>query len=211
MPPTPPPMMPHIPQQHNPYDFIMSPGAKPKKSLLPKGNSPLQRVFIVVIILFVVLLVGGVIASLLGNRGTASVSKFVVVAAEQQEIVRLASSTLPKLKTQTAKTLAATTAASVASDQTQLLAQLQRGGTKVGTASLNAKRNTQSDTKLTQAAQTGQLDAVFTSTLEQLLSTYRNDLNAAYKISKNPTTRSILTVSYNNASLILAPPTAKKS
>lgn len=190
-------------QNVNPdYGFIMNNGQVPKKSLLPSGKSPLQRILIVVIGGFLLLLVGIVVFSLLSRGQTSSVDRLVGIVAKQEELARVAQIGEKQATSQDTKNLASTVSLSLISGQQQLLTVIKKQGRKITAKEITAAKNTDTDQELTAAAQANRFDEAFTATMQKQLLSYQQSLNEAYKASSSRSEKQTLLELYNQVRLL---------
>lgn len=195
-PPTPPPGQFNASQ----FDFIMNPNQPPKRSLLPSG--PKQRLIIFVAIGLVIVTFLLVIIAMLFSGGSSSTDQVVVLAQKQTEIIRVATLGNAKAGSPEAKSLAALTSVSVATDQRNTLDYLARQKRKVNAKELNARLNSKTDEELTTAERNGRFDEVFTKTLVAELEDYQQSM-VTVSASLGPNGKSLLEQQNKNVTLLL--------
>jgi flagellar basal body-associated protein FliL len=189
------------PQRPN-LDFIMNPGPPPKKSLLPAGNSTMQRAIFAGVIL-VLLIIGLVVVSNLLSADTKELKATFTKAAQQQtELVRVAQLGNSSVS-QTAKNLGLNTSLTIASDQKLLVSTLAAHKVKISDKSLGKLANTETDKSLETAKAASNFDATFIGILDEQLKAYQTTLNDAYSHSKNKAVQETLRTEYAHAGLLV--------
>jgi len=174
---------------HNPYAFIFEEKKKPKKSLMPSGNSKSQRIIFIVMGLVILLLLTVLIMGVLGSKGATDKVELEGVAAQEQEVIRIAGIGTDQATDATTKNLAATTASSLSSNQTVLLAALKKNNIKLGNRELAARKNPATDDALNQAAQASNFDQAFTQEMNNELTSLQTNVQKAY--NNNTSSRSL--------------------
>jgi flagellar basal body-associated protein FliL len=181
----------------NPYQFITDTSHKPKKPLLPGGNSKQGRIIIVAVGLIVLLIVAAVIMGLISSAGNAGKNELVKAAQQQTELIRISKIGIDKARDPATKNLAVTTNLSLQSDQAALLANV-----KVSTKELTLSRSTKTDVSLTTAEQSNRFDEVFAQTIQTELAQYRATLKSAYDKSSSTKLKNSLNELYAHAALL---------
>lgn len=184
------------------YDFIMNTDHKPKKPLVPSGNSKQSRIIIVVVAAFVLIIAVIVVFSLISSAGNAGKDELIKAAQQQSEILRISKLGTDRARGTSAKNLATTTSLSLQSDQTTLLASLKSHGIKLSSKDLALGKNAKTDTILTTAEQSNKFDEVFTQTIQAELVTYQKTLKAAYDKADSNKLKQTLSDEFNHASLL---------
>jgi hypothetical protein len=198
------PNQPYIPPPNgqNPYDFITAPSQQPKRSLLP-GNSFMGRIIIVLgggFLLMIILLVAG---SLLGRGSQSNVAALKKLAAQQQEIVRIADIGSTKAEASDIRARALTAKLSTQSQQKTLVSYLERTSGVVSVEELASQKDVATDELLNTATASNSFDEVFTTTLTELLNAYATDLQGVYDSTSNEETKQVLSESYTSTALLL--------
>lgn len=167
-PPAPPPApMP----QGNPYDFIINPQNKGGRGF----GSMKQRLMIVALGGGVLLVMIIVFIALIGGGGGNS-TNLVSLAAQQNEIARIAAIGVEKSVSSNTKNLAITAQITIESSKQDTIALLQKSGKKIGDKQLTSSQNSEIDAQLSSAAAGGSFDATFNKILADKLTTYRANL-----------------------------------
>jgi len=188
---------------HNPYEFIVNPGAPKRRSLSLGGGNPfLMRIFLLVGGAVVIMIVAAIILSALAPKG--STPGLISIAQRQQEIVRIASTATTQASGLDIQNFAATVAASVTSDQQATLAFLQAHGTKLSTKTLALDQDTKTDSILADAATAGTYDTAVTQNLTEQLQTYESLLAQTFKETNNKQSKQLLQSNFSNASVLVA-------
>lgn len=191
----------------NQYDFIMNPGQKPKRSLLPGGK---QKWIILaaggLIVVMVVMILGTLLFG--GGGGNSSSDQLLKVVKQQREIIRVSENGMNKAGGTEAKKLAGTTKLVVTTDNADLLSYLQRQKVKVDSkqlASTPSEKSAQAktDNELETAELNGRFDEVFLRIMTSLLEEYQKALASAHNTSENKNTKELLTKQSDNVPLLL--------
>lgn len=181
------------------YDFIMNPGQKPGKSLLPGGNGMQQRIIVAAGGLVLLVVIALIVMSLLSSGGKEDRAQLVKIAQTQAEIIRVSQLGNERARQAASKNLAITTDLSLRSDQAELTAALAKQGIKISEADLVGGKNTKTDTALTAAEQSNQFDTVFAQTLRAQLTNYQKQLSQAYEAATSKALKTVLEKQFNNA------------
>ncbi len=202
-----PPQQPYLPQpsytpppQQN-YDFIMNPQKGRRLNNFfdgsPKSLVIMAGAFIGIIIIIFIIYEAAKPASL-----TPQIAN---LAATQAEIVRVAveASGSNNLNDQSTKNLAASVAASVGTEQNNLVALLASGGVKLSNKTLASKQNPATDQELNNASQSGNYDSTFVQIVQSELTGYNNQLASIYRLSKSQKLKSQLATDFSDAQLLL--------
>ncbi|MFZ1324393.1 MAG: hypothetical protein WAQ57_04520 [Candidatus Saccharimonadales bacterium] len=190
-----------VPQQ-NPYDFITNPGQPGKKPGL--GGSPAKTRLIIVIagaVLLIVII--SIVAMILSNAGKRDIPGLKSIAAEQQELIRIAELGKDRTTDATTRTLAYNTSLSTTTQQQKLIAYLDTRGTKMDKIQLGIKKDASLEAELESAAANNRFDEEFGKVLNASLLEYNDSLSKAYKSAAGPKSKAILEESFNNSVTIL--------
>ncbi len=191
------------PQNPNPdYNFIMNNGQPAKKSLLPKGNSTLQRVLVFAVLAAVLITAVAVVFSFLFSSKTNNTEKLVTIAAKQTELARVAAIGEKEAVGTDAKNLASTVSLSLISGQQQLVDVIKKQGRKIGSGELDGTKNAQTDQQLTTAGQSNQFDEKFTEIMQAGLRDYQKDLSDAHNASTSTLEKQTLENLFNQVKLL---------
>lgn len=198
-----PPVQPQPPLGSQPdYNFILSPAQKPKRSLLPSGNSTAQRALIVLGGLFVLVIIIVIFASLFSGGGNINTS-LTSLAARQNELARIAGEGTQQAVGQSTKNFAISAQLSLSSDQQQLVTYIKTQGHKVGTKELSADQNAKTDNQLATAAAASAFDSTFSTIMQNELNTYIQELKSTYSKATKANAKALLNQEYQNAQLLL--------
>ena len=189
----------------NPYEFIMNPANQqaPKSKLPFNTGSPKGKIFMILglgLVVIVVLLLG---VSLLGGSKDSAGDSLLVVLQEQTELVRVANLANNQARQANTLSLSNNVQLSVASAQQQLLPLAKKRGIKADAKILALKQNSNTDKKLTAAAENGQFDTVFTQTMSEQLGAYKNSLNSVYGKISSQKDKAIIKSAYDGSALLL--------
>lgn len=201
-PPSQPPAFPTAPQPNTgQYDFITAP-QQPHHSLF--GGGPKAKTIAIITggAVLVIVLVWFIFSSIFGGQGPAT-APLVSLAQKQNELVRISSDALNQATEQTTKNLAANVEASLQTDQTSLLAFLQKHGTKVNPKVLAQTASKQTDSQLASAQTNGTYDHTYISIIQSQLTAYEQSLKSTFDSTTNPDERQLLSNEYANAQLLL--------
>ena len=183
------------------FDFIMNNGQKPKKGLLPSG-SPKQRLLIIIIAAVVGLIAVVLIFVAIFSGGSSGTDQVVLLAKQQNEIIRVAGIGNTKAGGTEAKKLAAIVTSTITTDQTKTIAYLAQNGKKVKPKQLATSVNATTDSDLAAAERNGRFDEVFMRDLLQELKDYQAAMKTTYP-SLGKTGQALLDQNNKNVVLIL--------
>lgn len=193
-------------QEHHPdYNFIMNPGAAPKKRLFSLGGGDKKQKLLMIIIagglLMMVLVV--VISSFLGGSGN-NTDRLVGLAQRQTELARVASLGQKDAVGSDAKNLASTVVLTMTSAKAETSALITKQGRKLNAKTLAAKQDSNTDKTLEAAKQSNRFDETFVSTLQSGLTTYQQELSDLFDATESKTEKSLLQELYNQAAILTA-------
>jgi flagellar basal body-associated protein FliL len=186
----------------DPYSFLYEEAQKPKKGLVPSGNSLKQRLIIVGIAVVLLIIIGLVVVSLLGRGGAANREDLASVVRKQTELIRVADIGAAKATDSRTRGYALTISLSLDSNNEALLAAYKKNGIKLGKDDLAGSKNSATDTKLNTAEQGNNFDAVFTEEINKELTAYKAALRKAYESSSGKATKNALDTAYQQVSVI---------
>jgi len=186
------------------YDFIFKDGQKPKKGLsLPSMNLPKPVAITLAIVVGLVVLI--IASSLLFGSKGSKYQDLTDLMNRQQEIIRVTAVALPSLSDPAAKALAATTTATMTSEQSQMTTYLKARGTKVDPKTLTKYLNKNTDSQLQVATQNNTVNTAYEAYLKSSFAVYRSSLNTAYKTAP-ASAKSILSSAYSSVGTLLSDP-----
>jgi hypothetical protein len=209
LPPPPPggPMQPpHIPHDpyaaDDPYRFIMEPPKRQK----PKGTGLAGNPFLMKIVFFlgaaIVVIVAGAILVNVFFGGKTNTQDIVDIAATEQEIMRV-SVRGADAANDSVKNAAITTQATVATEQQEWITYLAKLGKKTNAKQLALKKNTTTDSRLTQAQATSTFDLTFSQVMRSQLQDYASELKTAYGKATGKNEKALLSKHYDQVVLLL--------
>lgn len=213
MPPQQPqnPQVPPAPTPTSPspeYDFIYS-NQQPKRRFgfgLPGGNNLTKLTLLIVGAGAVIGILIIILSSVLGPKDV-NTKQVTDIMARAQEISRV--STLVGQQTgldSDAKNLAATTTASMDSEEMQLKAYLSNAHKKVGSKDLLLHMDKTVDTQIQAAIQTNSLSTAYSVYLKKQLTDYQSALKTAYDGTTSTKLRPLLQDAYDSTQVILSSP-----
>lgn len=187
------------------YDFIMGPGQQPKRKLPVGSSSMLMRILTVVIGVTVLAVIAIAIKSLFSGGGNTL--PLTSVIQDQAELTHLATTATNNPVTKTllsadSQNFALTVELVISTEQTQLITYLANSGHKLTPAEVAAKQSAILDKELTSAAAANNYDHAFVQATQSQLTTYKNDLTAAYKVTPGTQGQALLRADYKNAQLL---------
>ena len=187
----------------DPYDFIVNPGAAPRRNRLPGGGSVVGRVIIVLGGVLVVFILFVVVKNLL-VVDTTNTALLIEVAGQQQELIHLSNkaTTAPLLEGNT-NNFALTAQLALTSQQQQLLVYLKANGHKLVAKQLNLQISAATDQQLTASIAASTYDATFRQVMQTKLTTYGQTLQQAYAKTTGPAGRKLLKNEYATAELLV--------
>jgi hypothetical protein len=191
--------------QGNPYDFIMGPQQQPKKRLpgMPNlgGNSFMARLLLIVGGAFGLIILMVIFSNVfLGSK--INTEDLVGLTQTQTELRRVAQQVTTEAD-QAVRNAAANTQTTAESHKQTMLTFLADNGREVGEDELTLKANTDTDTLLSAAKQTGSFDATLTETMRSQLTAYASTIKAAYDASGDAAMRKMLSDQYADVQLLL--------
>lgn len=191
------------PQQQNPYAFITDPTPPPRRGLnLGMG----ARVAVVAGGLIILIIVAVVINSFLNGGDKNQVQRLTDIAKAQNEIIRISTLADQKAKAADTKNYAATTRYAIQGAQNDTKKLLAKHGIKEGGLSktLNASKNTKTDTLLNEATNNNRFDETYHSLMNQQIADYQKLLKAAYDNGTTNEQQTLKTASDSAARLVTA-------
>jgi hypothetical protein len=174
-----PPTQPYIPKQNVNYDFIMQANKKQRRFSFGGKDSKVR---------------------LLIKDNVAQLSE---LAAEQQEIVRIANLGIENAVGAETKNLAITTKLSVASQHEKLLDYLKDRKHKITKEQLAAKKDTSVDKALREAREENNYDSVFKEVIKEDLASYATNLEKSYQSATSTKAKNLLSESYDSTQNLL--------
>lgn len=190
----------------NPYDFILNPNSpqKPKSPFTLSGGSPKGKIMLVLgagLTLLIAVFLG---MSVLGGSNDSAGDVLLEVLQQQTEIARVAEQGTIKARQSNTQALASNVKLSIVSSQQQILPLAKKRGAKTDVKQLGLKKNATTDKKLSAAEENGQFDAVFTQSMSEQLTAYKNSLNSAYTKVSSQKDKIVIKSSYDGAALLLS-------
>ncbi|HUC88382.1 MAG TPA: hypothetical protein VMR95_04550 [Candidatus Binatia bacterium] len=183
------------------YDFLLNPAPVPKKPLLNLSNvSFTKRIIIIIGGVFGLIILLVIVSSILG--GGSAPTPIIVVAQDQNELVRVATEANGQATLQTTQNLGQEVELSLTSAQQQLLAFLETGGKKIGTSQLTATKDVSTDQELTSATAASDFDTVFAQIMQTELQSYVRNIATAYS-TVGPNGKALLKSEYNSGKVLL--------
>jgi hypothetical protein len=188
---------------HDPYDFIFNPQQPAKKTLLPRGNSMLQRIAIFGGGFVLLVIIIAIFASVLGSGGKTKSEDLITVAQDQTELIRVATDGAQNTTTLPMQNLAQDVLASITSDKTTLLTYMKGNGQKVSAKQLTLKHTSSTDTTLSTAKENSTYDSAFKDIIQSDLNAYQAAIQKAYNANPGPKGKALLTKQFDSAGLLL--------
>ncbi|MGB4759453.1 MAG: hypothetical protein WBP26_05355 [Candidatus Saccharimonadales bacterium] len=190
----------------NPYGFIMSPKpVTPKKSplILGPGDSFLKKIALIVGAAMVGLILIIIGANLFLGGKDDTTAMLLSIAQDQQEMIRVSSSTGNLVNATELKNFDVTAQATLASDQQKIIAHISANGGKIGDKTLGLKHDPATDTLLATAKSTNTLDASYAQIMEIQLTTYRDDIKVTFESTSDENLKQVLRSAYASSDLLL--------
>ncbi len=200
------PQQPNSPSTNsNPYEFILNPTSpqKPKSPFSLNSGSPKGKIMLVLGIGLTLLITVFLGITVLGGSNDSAGDLLLDVLQQQTEIARVAEQGTIKARQSKTQALASNVKLSIVSAQQQILPLAKKRGIKTDAKQLGLKKNATTDKKLQAAAENGQFDSVFTQSMSEQLSAYKNSLNSAYTKVTSQKDKVIIKSSYDGAALLL--------
>lgn len=186
------------PQQPD-YNFIVNAGQKPKKALLPAGNSKQTRILVVLGGVVLLLIIGFVIMTVLSSAGKGQQETLLKASQQQAELIRVSKIGIEKARDANTRNFAITTNITLQSDQAGLLAI-----SKAKPKEIALGKSTKTDLALTTAEQSNKFDEVFTQTVQTQLIAYQKTLKSVYDATDGKKSKATLTEQFNHLNVLLA-------
>ena len=186
----------------NQYDFILNGNQKPKKGLLPKGETPKQRVLLVVGGLGVLVLFAIIFALIFGG-GKGSTQTPLALAQTQNEIIRVSGIGGQLARDTTTQGFTETVNVTITTSQQQTIKYLSAQKFKIKPKILALAQNSKTDATLRAAAAAGRYDEALKTVLEQELSDYRTQVSAAYKATSDKTQKALYQQLFNQVTILI--------
>jgi hypothetical protein len=199
--PQPPYGQSYPPADNNPYQFIMEPPKKQKPSSGLAGNPFIVKLLFIVGSAIVVLIVGAIIINTMFAPKT-NVADIVAITQAEQEIIRIASQG-PSAAEVSTRDAAISTQLAVTTQQQIWLNYLAQHKRKVPLKELNLKKNTTTDSQLTQAKATSTFDGTYKTVLRNQLEAYIILLKDASDKAGDANEKTVLTNQYNQTQLLI--------
>lgn len=191
------------------YDFFLNPEKSPKVSRLHglnDGNKSFgSRILTLVGAAAVTVIILYVIFSIV-TGGSGNKPKLIIVAQDQNELIRVATLTTTIGQNQSAQStqnFAQSAILSLTTEQQQLLDFMATHGGQPNAGQLAATKDTSSDTTLNNAVQASNFDPAFVGIMQNQLKNYRADLRNAFQTAHNDTEKQLLSDDFGGASLLL--------
>jgi hypothetical protein len=199
--------------QSNPYDFIVNPAPKPKRSLfrLPMHDPFIRKIVLIAGGAISILIVLIVVVAVLGG-GKSSTDTLLGLAQTEQELTRIATAGATGGVQQNTKNMATTTQVTIQSHQQQVLALLnKRGLKKVSTKQLSLKQDASTDQQLTVARQTSTFDLVFSQIMQRQLQSYATTVKQLATTSAKASEQELFSDFYEQTQLLISQITPAQS
>lgn len=186
------------------YDFFMDPPPPPKRSLLPGGGSLLSRVAVIGVGLILLIIAFSVVKGFLTPK--SNLDSIISVAQDQQALVHLSQTAIEQptngLSKTANKNYALTAQASLTSARNEVITYLATNKKKVSSKAIVLKVKLSDDQTLKSSADSGTFDQTFKELAQTKLNIYMKDLEAAYKLTKGPKGRELLSKEFTGAKLL---------
>jgi hypothetical protein len=192
-------------QQMHPqsYDFIMSPSGEPPKRRMSFGSSMPMRILAVLVVVLVLVLAANMARSFLSS-GSSNSLQMLSVAQDQQSIIHLTTLAQQQKGLSTpSQNFTVTAELSLTSQQAEHISYMQQNHIKVKSKQLGLKVDPSLDTRLTDAAASGNLDATYKEVMTTQLNGYKAALQDAYQHTPGPIGRKLLSKEFDSANLLL--------
>lgn len=195
--------MPPAQSSGNQYDFIMTPGKTPKKSVLPSlggGSSFTRKIIFIIAGGLLLIVVFWIVGTLLGGGGnTANLTKLV---QQEEEITRIATEGATASRADIRST-AANIQLSLNSQQQEWLQFLADQGSKISEDQQKLMQNTATDEQLTAARSNNTFDKTFLTLMRSYLTDYSSTLQTAFASASDETERALLSAHFDQTQLLL--------
>ena len=186
-------------QPANPYDFITSPSAPTKRSLLRGGKRPLIIGLVIAVVVVLILVIG---ASLFG--GGSSKDDYWAALQQHAETIRVSDIGSKSARNNRAKNLAITSRQTLQSQQSTLNSLANGAGIKkIDGKQLALGQDSTTDERLTKADQLNQFDEEFIKVMSEELRAYQTTLRTIYDKSGSAKNRATLSTMYDEVQLLV--------
>jgi hypothetical protein len=182
------------------YEFMASSPAPKKSAGVP--NSPLIRAAVVLGGLLVLIVIFSIVKGIISGGGNRP--QLLSVAQDQVEIIHIVTAAqLEQSLSVTNRNSALTTELAVTSGRSQVLTYMAKAGYKVKPKELALKISPLTDKKLADASVNSAYDTTYQSVMQTELTTYQQDIKAAYAKTKGTYGQGILKAQYDGATLLI--------
>lgn len=179
---------------------------KPKKSLMPGGDSTssrLMRVVVFAVIGFIVVIFGLVGYTMLTAGEREYPQKLNGLLQTQFELMRISEEGASKGRGTAARNLALNTNLTVLTDHNELTEIVTKTyKLKVTGKTLGAKANEDTDEALADAEASNRYDEVMTEILQQSIDSYKEELSTLYDQAKSTKEKALLQKSFEHMELL---------
>jgi hypothetical protein len=186
----------------SPYDFILETNRKPKHNPF-KGGSLRSKLLLVVSVGAVIILAIVITSTVLNSSSKANTAGLISLAAEQQEILRVASAGISGSSDPALNVFSELTKLTVTSQHTKLIAYLKERKAIYTAIDLASALNKQTDQAFKAASTNGRYDEVVRSTLKAELTKYLQNLQTRYDKADGPIGKTLLADSYKSTKILL--------
>lgn len=186
------PIPPSYPGGDNQFDFILNGHQKPKKGLIPKGNSPKQRIIMVILGLLAVLTLFAIIFALIFSSGGGNKEDMLGLAQTQTELVRISASGAEDSRDAVTQGFAQNIAAVITTSQLETTEWLTKNGVKFKEKDLALAKDEKVDAALNSALQAGRFDQELVKVLERMLAEYKAELSQAFSGTSSKSQKTLL-------------------
>jgi hypothetical protein len=187
---------------HPDYDFILNPSKQGKKSLFG-GSSKKQRLLMTIIAGGIGLVLVFIVLGVVFGGGSGSEERLNGLVQQQTELIRVAGLADKDAADANAKNLATTVELSLTSAKTKTTTALTKGGGKLQSKQLGAKKDADTDKALAAAKQANRFDEVFMSTMKTELTDYQSELKDFYDTTDSKSEKALLQQLYKEAGALL--------
>ncbi len=183
------------------FGFMLKQEPKQKPSRLSSLGKP-AKLLLGVGVAFVIVIIVAVVLS----GGSGGSKQVVGLMAQSQEILRVTKAQEQQFKDVNTMALAATTEATLTSQQNDFSTYLMGAGIKYGPKELALSTNTSTDAELQTAAQNNNLDRAYATYLKNALTVYQNSMNTVFKDTGSASLKTSLESAYASVATLLQSP-----
>jgi len=192
------------PQDSTQFDFITGGSSLKHSASMGTGGTATKRIALVVGGFIVLAIIGWVFISIVTKPVGIDPAALLDLAQKQTELARISQTPALTAVQQPTQDFAETTYMTMLTNQVAFVKYMgDHGATKPSNKTLNATKNSQTDTTLQSAQATGTYDSTYISIAKTQLTAYEQALSRAFSASKSTSERQMLQSAYTQAQMLV--------